>query len=481
MRICLISREYPPDTGFGGIATFTKHLAHGLKGLGHDVVVVSLAKDKAKLADDDGIPVHRVEQQMPDSASQLTSLPLCIPYSKYVFTCCTALWAKFAELHAQAPFDAVDSPELLAEGLVPAVTQAVPLVVRLYTPHSKFIAEKLHNVVPSFDHQLVAMLERVAMLQADIITSPSKDLAEFVAQDLGLDLSTIALVPNPIDTSIFTPEGPKALPASDKQRVLFVGRLEERKGIHYLIQAIPSVVAACPQTEFVIIGDDTNTAPGMTSVLAELKASLKENNCQKHVNFIDRIALTALPDYYRSADISIVPSVYDNSPYTCLEAMSCGAAVIGSSAGGTKEYIIDGESGLVIAPRDSQAIAEALITLLKDPHKRQTLGANARKRAVECFDRFQVARQTAELYERARKIHQSRLSSADNRPLYRHHFSRAGHDARTLLDSFDKGIYDMLYQNSYRFRIKHWLGLLKTRPAYFLAKFMAKLTGRAKG
>ncbi|HMP52891.1 MAG TPA: glycogen/starch synthase, partial [Candidatus Melainabacteria bacterium] len=61
MRICLISREYPPETGFGGIATFTRHLAHGLKEIGHEVEVVSLCKDDSPdhIQDDDGIIVHR--------------------------------------------------------------------------------------------------------------------------------------------------------------------------------------------------------------------------------------------------------------------------------------------------------------------------------------------------------------------------------------------------------------------------------------
>ena len=60
MRICLISREYPPETGFGGIATFTRHLALGLKALGHDVEVVCLATEKARTVDDEGIPVPSV-------------------------------------------------------------------------------------------------------------------------------------------------------------------------------------------------------------------------------------------------------------------------------------------------------------------------------------------------------------------------------------------------------------------------------------
>jgi glycosyltransferase involved in cell wall biosynthesis len=476
MRICLISREYPPETGFGGIATFTKHLAHGLKALGHDVVVVALAKDRAKVADDDGVAVHRVEPY--PFVSKLGTLSMCIPYSKYVLLCATALWAKFAELHNEKPFDAVDTPELLAEGLFPAVTQAVPLVIRLYTPHSKFIAEKLHNVEPSFDHQFVAMLERVAMLQADVITSPSNDLAEFVALDLGISIDDIAIVRNPIDTKVFCPEGDRALESKDgKLSVLFVGRLEERKGIHYLVEAIPQVVSQFQQVHFVIIGDDTNTAKGGTSVLAELKQVLRKSNCEKYVTFIDRIALTDLPKYYRSADISIVPSVYDNSPYTCLEAMACGAPVIGSSAGGTKEYVVDGESGIIIPPRDSAAITRALVKLLSDDEERRRLSKNARKRAVDCFDRSEIGRQTAALYEKAAQLHAGRKKSVEARTLYHHDYRRATEDAATLIDSFDKGIYDLLYQQSYRFRLRHWGRLIKARPKLFAAKVLYKISG----
>lgn len=477
MRICLISREYPPETGFGGIATFTKHLAHGLKNLGHEVVVVSLAKEKASVADDNGITVHRVEAY--PFKSKLAALSMCIPYSKYVLLCSTALWDKFAQLHGAAPFDVVDTPELLAEGIIPAVTQVVPLVIRLYTPHSKFIAEKLHNVVPSFDHQFVAMLERVAMLQADVLTSPSLDLAEFVAGDLGIELSKIQIVRNPIDTSVFTPEGPSALPAVDKLRLIFVGRLEGRKGITYLIDAIPQIVAACANVEFVVIGDDTATGVGMTSVLAALKKSLAESKCEKYVTFIDRISLDALPAYYRSADISLVPSVYDNSPYTCLEAMACGRPVIGTSAGGTKEYIEHNQSGLIIPPCDKDALAAACIKLLTNPEERARLSAGARERAVKFFDRTEIARQTVLCYDQAIALASARKQSQAARGLYHHDYRRATDDVANLIDSFDKSIYDLLFQRSYRFRLAHWWRILRARPKLFTAKLLSKIWRKA--
>lgn len=472
MRICLISREYPPDTGFGGIATFTKHLAHGLKNLGHEVVVIALAKETAKTGNDDGIPVHRVEPY--PFKSKLSALGMCIPYSKYVLFSSTALWDKFAQLHSEKAFDVVDTPELLAEGIFPAITKTVPQVIRLYTPHSKFIAEKLHNVTPSFDHQFVAMLERIAMLQTDVITSPSNDLAEFVATDLALPVEKIQIVRNPIDTEVFTPEGPIALAKSEKLRVLFVGRLEGRKGITYLIEAIPKVVTQYKNVEFIIIGDDTKTAVGMTSVLSGLKQSLTESKCTDFVTFIDRISLADLPSFYRSADISVVPSVYDNSPYTCLEAMACGKPVIGTDAGGTKEYVEHGVSGLIVPACDSDALAQAFLKLLTNSDERQRLSRAARERALKYFDRTEIAKQTVDCYHLASKLYKER--QADSHSLYRHSYQRTTEDATILVDSFDKAIYDLLFQYSYRFRLAHWWRTLKARPKLFMAKLLSKAT-----
>ena len=204
-----------------------------------------------------------------------------------------------------------------------------------------------------------------------------------------------------MNPDVFTPVGPQSLDTSGDLTVLFVGRLEERKGVHYLIDAIPEVFAACPNVRFIILGDDTNNAVGQTSVLAELKMKAGALGVEKHIQWIDRVPLDELPSFYRSADICVVPSVYDNSPYTCLEAMSCGRPVIGTSAGGTREYIVHGESGIIVPPRDANAIACALVLLLSDKEKRAALGQAARLRVLRHFQRKEIARQTVELYERA--------------------------------------------------------------------------------
>lgn len=463
MRICIISREYPPDTGWGGIATFARHLAHGLTELGHEVEVVSLAVNEPRSIRESGILVHRV---MPgDVGGGFAQGGLMLPYTKYVLTTSSSLWKKFLELHQKKPFDVVDTPELLAEGLWTAVTKAAPLVVRLYTPHSKFIAERLHNVRPSLDHQLVAAIERVAMLNADVLTSPSDDLADFVSLDLNYPRERIEIVRNPIDPNVFTPEGSKAIKSDGRKTVLFVGRLEERKGIHYLIDAIPQVVARYPNVRFVIVGDDTNTGEGQLSVRDELDEKVRQHGIAQHIEWVQRVPLDALPSYYRSADVCTVPSVYDNSPYTCLEAMSCGRPVVGTSAGGTQEYIVNGESGIIVPPRDADALANAIVDLLSSDEKRQALAIAARQRVLDKFQRTEIARQTAEVYSQAIEVHAKR---ADYR-LYRRDPAQLYPDMDEFIRAWDEGMYDLLYTQPI-FRVFHWYNGLRARPKLYMLK-----------
>lgn len=478
MRICFISREYPPDTGWGGIATFAYHLVHGLQELGHEVEVVSLAKNRNGLQIEDGVRVHRVAPYI--FPGKLDIVNMCMPYSRHVLMTSTALWNKFLELHQEKPFDVIDAPELLAEGLYPAATKTAPLVIRLYTPHSKFIAERLHNVTPTFDHEFVAILERIAMYSAEVLTSPSDDLAKFVAGDLNIDLKSIRIVRNPIDPKKFSPEGARAIPADSRPTILFVGRLEERKGITYLVEAIPAVLKSFPTAHFVIIGDDTDNGPGQTSVLSHLKRLLAESASEHAVTFINRVPLDSLPDYYRSADICVVPSVYDNSPYTCLEAMSCGQIVLGTTGGGIPEYLVDGESGKLVPPRDTQALATALVELLSNPQERQRLGQNARKRVLDHFQRTEIAGQTCKLYEQAIES----FAQQSRSKIYLKPQQQILSDAEELLYAYNNTLGNLLYQHSLRFRIRHWFYLHK-RPKLLVAKALMlfgrlwlKLTGQ---
>ena len=477
MRICLISREYPPDTGWGGIGAYTFQHARSLKEQGHDVEVISLTKetvneDYAKVIDAEDplfVPVHRAVWG--PLFKELSTVWISLPYSNFALKSCFALWRKFLEVHSVRPFDVVEAPEHLGEALFPALTHLCPLVVRLHTPHSKFMAERYHNINSSFDQELVAILERLPMLEADLLSSPSEDLAAYVAGDTGVNLDKIEIVRNPVDCKIFKPEGEVAIAADGRVTVFFAGRLEERKGIQHLIDAVPAILKEAPNVRFIVVGADTKTGPGKTSVLVALQRKLAQNGCQSAVQFISHVPLNEMAAHYRSADICVVPSLYENAPYTVLEAQACGKPVIGTSAGGSKEYIADNESGLVVPPASAEALAKAIVKLALDQSLRQKMGLEARRRSLEKFDRTIIVGQALASYQLAI----NRFEQKADLPLYRHDPQKSLVDFVSLICAYHLNLCDLLYRHSISYRTRYWFELALKRPRLCGAKVTLQL------
>lgn len=474
VRICLISREYPPDTGWGGIGAYTFQHAQALKNLGHDVEVISLTKEDARadsssdqIADPSLVPVHRAVWG--NLLQELSTVWISVPYTHFVLKSALALWRKFLEVHSVRPFDLVEAPEHLAEALFPAITRVCPLVIRLHTPHSKFIREKYHNLNAGFDHRLVSILERMAMIEADLLSSPSIDLASYVASDTGVEPAEIRIVRNPVDTKRFCPNGPKALSNSDGPLIFFAGRLEERKGVHYLIDAVPAVLAKVPNAKFVIVGADTKTGPGKTSVLAELHRRLAASGCAQAVQFVNHVPLAEMPNYYRSADICVVPSLYENAPYTVLEAQSTGKPVIGTSAGGSPEYVAHDETGLVVPPRDSHALAEAIVDLSLNKDKREAMAKRARERSLSQFDREIIAQHAIASYEFAIEQYKSEKPNA----LFKKSSDQSLRDFVEVLYAYHNSLCDLIYRHSLSYRAKYWIRNFAARPRLCAAKLAA--------
>ncbi len=473
MRICIISREYPPDTGWGGIGAYAFQHAKALKEAGHDVEVISLCKKEVTEeptgpvgmeTDPSAVPVYRAAWG--SLLQELSTVWISVPYSHFVLKSCLAVWRKFLERHSVKPFDIVEAPEHLAEALFPSLTRICPLLVRLHTPHSKFIVEKYHNLSASFDQELVAILERAAMLEADVLSSPSKDLAEYVASDTAVKLDDIVIVHNPVDCKRFTPEGEKAIAADGRISIFFAGRLEERKGVHYLVEAVPQVLKQVPGARFIIVGADTSTGPGKSSVLAALKKKLKDFGCESAVQFISHVPLDQMPAHYRSGDICVVPSLYENAPYTVLEAQASGKPVVGTSAGGSKEYIAHNETGFVVPPRNASALAEAIIKLAQDENLRKRMGEAARKRSLEHFDRALIVSKAVASYELTIKKHNERCAN----PLYRRDPEKVLTDFVSLMYAYHLNLCDLIYKHSLSYRMAYWGKLAINRPKLCAAK-----------
>lgn len=463
LRICLVSREYPPDTGWGGVGAYTYQIAHGLVENGHEVDVIALCAERGRVVSnsllekpDERIRVHRVEWE--NSLEELNLLLVATPSAHFVIKSGIALWRKFIELHQKQPFDVVEAPEHLAAGVFQSITGVVPLVVKLHTPHSKFVVEKYHGVLPTLDNQLICLLERITMLSADGLCSPSADLARFVAEDLNVPDASIRMVRNPVDVDRFSPEGQRVITDEGKLTILFVGRIEPRKGIQHLIDAVPTICARHANVKFVVVGADTNTGNAGGSMLQELKKRLQASNCESKVSFVPHVPLSEIPNFYRSADICVVPSLYENAPYTCIEAMSCGKPVVTTSAGGSSEYVSHGKFGLVVPAGSAEVLSDAIYTLISDASARSNYGAAARKFAVENLDRRRIAREMEDTYLTAIQAHRTAQK------LYRKPASQALRDTLDLLCAFEQMLFDTMYKLSFEFRCKYWLRFFARRP-----------------
>ncbi|MDX8396287.1 MAG: glycosyltransferase family 4 protein [Mariprofundaceae bacterium] len=391
LNICIISREFAPDTAWGGIATFSLDLAKMLQANGHTVTVISQSLREDYVVEHEGINVVKCRTEFPYLPAWHRSLSLFALRYSYI------VYKKFRELHKETPFDIVDVPDHLAEGLFFSSRHVVPTVTRLHTPFSIIAYLGLNNYRKGLDFYFIRLLEKISLNGSDILYSPCNSLLNLCKKYLQVNVET-KLFGYPLDTEMFS------LGIRDKMepvKVLFVGRLEDRKGISTIAEAFPAVVDAIPDIELTILGADTPNVSGWDSAKAYLIHRFEEAGCDHAVSFIDPVPLDQLEGFFHCHDILWVPSLYDNFPFVTLEGLATGKAVISSDAGGIAEAL--GHTGcLRIFPAgDASALAHETITLGKDKALIKAIGESARARVVKDYSYDNIYIETMRLYDKA--------------------------------------------------------------------------------
>ncbi|MCJ7544033.1 MAG: glycosyltransferase family 4 protein [Phycisphaerae bacterium] len=204
----------------------------------------------------------------------------------------------------------------------------------------------------------------------------------------GIDPQRIAVLPNGVDTERFrpTPRGPGLVAelglAEGAPVIGAVTHLTPRKGVHHLVAAMARVAAKVPDVRCVIVGDIT--AEEDRPYAARISRDIQR------LQLGERILLTGrradVPELMNLFDLLVHPSETEACPFSVLEAQSCARAVVGFRVGGMVEVIQDGQTGVLVAPRDADALAEAVLALLADPARRRSLGDNGRQRIQRHFN-----------------------------------------------------------------------------------------------
>jgi glycogen synthase len=395
MRIALISYEYPPETGFGGIGTYTHSHARALSRLGHEVHVFAGTQLAERHTYRDGsvtVTRHRnvgfVERLLP----KLDRRGLYW-FKNRLQNAANSFSALRRELK-NSKFDVVEMPECGGEGALINHCLDLPTVVRLHSP-AELIMESYST--KRADRVLTSMVERLGMSGARVISSCSNWLAQEVRQR-GLTDKPITVIPNGIDLSIFDQDEGIDIHERfgvprDRLKIFFANRLEPRKGIHVVRDMLVPVLQRHPQVTFVLAGADPNEI-----VARELRPMLEKLGLADRLVHVGRIPLQEVRACLKQCDIFLLPSIWENAPYSLLEAMSAGKAIVASDCGGVPEMVRHEIDGIIAPTGDAGAFVRAIDRLQND-QLRARLGRSARARVEARFTDDLVARRSVEFYQ----------------------------------------------------------------------------------
>jgi len=201
-----------------------------------------------------------------------------------------------------------------------------------------------------------------------------KDVKKYVPN---LGESKVRYIHNAVDIDRFKPGEKPPI-----NNLLYVGRVNEKKGVEDLIYAMKSLVPKFPNVKLFIVGSD----PTGGAYIEQLKKLASKLGFANSVFFVGPIPNKDIPSYYQKASVFLFASHGgEGIPRSILEAMACGVPVVATKIAGTPEAVKDGETGFLIPPRNPKLIAKKTAVILKDQDLRAKMGKNARKKIEEEF------------------------------------------------------------------------------------------------
>jgi glycogen synthase len=395
MNLLFISNEYPPDTGHGGIGTYTLHAAEGMALRGHGVqVICRSASGKNETTVQRGVTVHRAVPggyPLPQTRVFFPLRKLCyrwIPQSLVRLAWAKTVAQTYSRLIDEGNrFDIIEYPECGAEGWYLSHLHKVT-VARLHTPWE--IVHRCDALKEPFpDVLLQSYLERSSVRRATAVSSPSRALAERMTKRWSLP--SITVYPNGLPLGSY--------PRSTGTAWVYVGRVERRKGVHVLLDAYAAVCARHDPPPLQLIGKAYGNLPCGKPYGEFIRERIALLRLDGRVTWIEGVANSAVREHLSRAAAAFFPSLWENFPYACLEAMACGLAVVASSCGGFPEMIQHGSSGLLVAPNDDSALAAAMERLLHEPNLPAILGEGARSAVANRFDQGRICAKAEEFYK----------------------------------------------------------------------------------
>lgn len=392
LKIGLVAPALRGVNGDGGIASHFADLSAGLLELGHDVRAVIVADPETRLVLPPELARLRlvcVPPAMPGWLHQATRW-------RWRAHSLAGLWhrsrrvaAALRAAHAAEPFDAIEttSSGLLARSYL-FERRRPPIVTRVSTLSQQLVAHA--GTQPGWNERCEDRWEKALVLRSDVILTHTRQHKAEIARQWNLPADAIRIIPH----GIALPPASQLVngPHAGRQRLLFVGRCEARKGIAVLLQALPATLRAVPDADCEIIGQDAGDF-WQNTWRRRAPADL-----QGRVRFSGPLPDAAVQAAYRDCDLFVAPSLYESFGLIYVEAMAWGKAAIGGRAGGVPEVIADGVTGQLVSPGDAAELSAAMTALLTEEPRRLAWGRAGRARVEAHFSRSALAQASAQLY-----------------------------------------------------------------------------------
>jgi glycogen synthase len=405
MKILFVSPEYPYPKPSGGIASYVRDISQGLVGRGHDVKIIAIDDQQSfstpcHIFHDGQVEVHFLRKSYFVWLSKFLEHPFFRYAFKWPVPDLAALippvnvFVYYQQLIKVWKPDIIESSDWRACGLfIHLFERSVPTVLR-GGGHAKVIVDNNGKVwTKQFESQ--HRLEKWAARRSSILVPCSSLLGDDEAIHFGISSDKIHPIPNCFSLDLLEGDCPDVDKGNHEIRVCFVGRIEYRKGVDLLIEAGHRLHASYPNVQYYFIGKD---CLDIRNYLAKLNLSV---DYRGKLHFVGQIPRHEIKKYLLQSDFAVFPSRYEPFGTVALEAMACGLPVIVSRAGGWKEAVEDGVTGIIVEPGDVESLIQAMKKLiLLGPDKRSEIGNRARRIVQEGFSADVIAGKMEAIYER---------------------------------------------------------------------------------
>jgi glycosyltransferase involved in cell wall biosynthesis len=357
MRVCFVSKEVAGIRG-GGIGIYVVEAGKALSAYGHEVWLITQDPGEAKRDRLSSLPgFHRVQIAGENVPADRRSERLFHGDPHYAYS--MLVHETLQAMRAMGViFDYIEFPDYEAEGLIPIREQklfrtygSTVLGVMLHSPtYECFLYDQqMHRA--SLSIREVCLLEDDVIRNAPVLNCPSKGLLELVRQRLGLPQTNGSIIRYPMSLPRELSTTPAVRHSLDDLQFLYFGRIEPRKGVENLIEAFRML----PRLRLRLVGADVPYSAYGRSFRAHL-----ERRAPTNVEFIGEVPRKRMLEMIKAADVCIFPSLFENWPNACIEAMAAGRVVIGSRHGGMAEMIKHGESGFLVDGRSAADIVRVI-------------------------------------------------------------------------------------------------------------------------